>query len=522
MKFSTADWTLCTPRRWQPEAMEAVRAHLDFHGEPAVVRAIMGSGKSIVIAELCACAELAREEVVVITTPTKLLVRQLYDTIRARCEPIRGVGIWYSDSKRIGQVIVCCAPSAVNLAETLSGRGRKVALWIADEAHKTECDTLITASKELAPKHIIGFTATPFRAHESHTLSVFRHQIYSYGAERALADGVVVPWRIEGWKGKDCDLNSACIEMIHHHGKGPGLVNAVSIEDAESFAKYLTSRDIQAATVHSRKPHDQIKGLVRDLCENRLKALVHVNMLAEGADFPWLRWLCLRREVGSRVRFSQEIGRALRSHPGKSEAVFLDPNDLFGQFRLSYEEALGERSTEDEYEESEPRERGKMLAEAKDALAQTMAEGEIRRLVCACEAAGMLPNRIILSRHKRTQDSTKVQHVVIGRLVDEIERLVPDNWYPLVRAIGSRKGLLRRGWAADLVCSLRAVGEYSKWPPLDSDGRINAGVEAEAPVTPEGRRRAILDWGEQMELPFEDVLIAAIQEKLQALSEDSR
>jgi hypothetical protein len=64
-------------------------------------------------------------------------------------------------------------------------------------------------------------------------------------------------------------------------------------------------------------------------------------MLVEGVDFPWLRWICLRRQVKSRVRFIQELGRVLRASPGKDKARVLDPNDLFGEFQLTYADALG-------------------------------------------------------------------------------------------------------------------------------------------------------------------------------------
>lgn len=504
MNLHDPHWALFTPRQWQREAFEAARQHLAFSGEPAVIRAIMGSGKSLLLAELCAEADIGSGEVIVVTTPTELLTRQLYQTISKRCEPDRRVGIYFGKAKKLGQIIVCCAPSAVKLAKIL--KDYQVSLWVADEAHKTECDTLKEAAKALSPVNILGLTATPFRAHESDTLSVFQHQIYEYGADRALADKVVVPWRIETWQGSDTDVNTACLELIAKHGQGPGLTNAINIEDAEAFAAYLSSKGIPAAAVHSRLDDVVVIDALKALQAGRYRCVVHVNMLAEGADFPWLRWLCLRREVGSRVRFAQEIGRALRSCEGKTEAVFLDPNDLFGQFRLTYEEALGEKTTEEAYEEADPAARGNMIKEAKDALAQTFAESEIRRLVVACEAGGMLPTRVILSRAKRTQDSTKIQHAAIGRLVDSIEQIVPDKWYPLIRAIGDRKGCLRRGWASDLICSLRSIEEHGRWPSIDSGGRIAGGVaEAATPITPEKRQRALMFW-EQLELPFEEAV----------------
>jgi len=106
----------------------------------------------------------------------------------------------------------------------------------------------------------------------------------------------------------------------------------------------LEEAGIPARAVHSRLHPSEQASLIADLREGRLRALVHVALLAEGVDFPWLRWLCLRRAANepSRVRFVQEIGRVLRVFEGKTEAVFLDPTNLFGRLGLAHREALGE------------------------------------------------------------------------------------------------------------------------------------------------------------------------------------
>jgi hypothetical protein len=65
-------------------------------------------------------------------------------------------------------------------------------------------------------------------------------------------------------------------------------------------------------------------------------------MLAEGFDCPQIRYLVMRRNVGSRVRFAQEVGRGLRACEGKDKCFLFDPHDLFLTHDLSFEACLGE------------------------------------------------------------------------------------------------------------------------------------------------------------------------------------
>jgi superfamily II DNA or RNA helicase len=75
--------------------------------------------------------------------------------------------------------------------------------------------------------------------------------------------------------------------------------------------------------------------------------LVHVSLLTEGVNLPWVRCVALRVLQGSRVRFAQYVGRALRRSRGKSKAVLLDPRGLMQTHRLTYEAALWEQDEED-------------------------------------------------------------------------------------------------------------------------------------------------------------------------------
>lgn len=328
-------WGTRTPRRWQVEALplilDAIRA-----GDRAVVSAIMGSGKSVLIAKVCASGKGR----VVVTVPTVALVDQLAGTIGEQV-PECDIGRYYTHAKEADRrVTICCLPS---LAQLVAADGfTPPALWIADEAHRTEQERVLGAFSSLAPGAAIGFTATPFLAEEHRELSLWMREIYAYTASMAMRDGVVVPFEVRQWEGQDgVMIDDACADMIRQATAiGPGLVNAKTTDDADMYADRLTRSGIASASVHSKLPRQEIAAVMDQLKAGGLACVVHVNMLTEGVDYPWLRWLCLRRPVQSRVRFCQEVGRVLRASDGKDRAILLDPHDLLGRFSLSYEAIL--------------------------------------------------------------------------------------------------------------------------------------------------------------------------------------
>ena len=310
-------------RKWQGEALEAVKVNID---KRPLVWAVMGAGKSIAIASLCL---EYKKYIIIITTPTVALVEQLADTL----ESVTGelIGRVYTKEKRVHRVTVVCHNSIDLIEDTPD-------LWIADEAHKTEAPGIKEWAERVQPVKCVGFTATPWRSSDRESVSLFDECVYEYGPEQAFADKVVVMPRLV-YHGQDGDtVDEQCIDFICSQ-TGPGVCNAQSIEDAERFAEKLEGR-LPVMVVHSRG-RLTAKHAVDFLYEGGRRVVIYVSMLAEGFDCPPIQWLVARRAVGSRVRFAQEIGRGLRSFKGKTECLVFDPHRLFQKLSLSYEACLG-------------------------------------------------------------------------------------------------------------------------------------------------------------------------------------
>jgi superfamily II DNA or RNA helicase len=443
-------WPNITPREWQraalPHALAAIRAR-----EPAIISAIMGSGKSVLIAEICGRGRGR----VVVTVPTVQLVDQMHATISARCAD---VGRYYTHAKDTQtRVTVVCLPS---LARYLEAVPAAPALWIADEAHRTEAETCLSAYEIMQPRAAIGFTATPFRSDATQCLSLWKSCAFTYGVTDALKDGVVVPPVLRLWDGKATKQDDVCIAMIKRWADGPGLTNARNISDAEHFASRLNAEGIRAEEIHSQQSRAHQAELIERLRVGDLRVLVHVSMLQEGVDLPWLRWLCMRRPVRSKVRFCQEVGRVLRAHPGKKSAQLLDPHDLFDTFGLTYKAVLAGAAHETKAPEIEAADR------ATDAM-QTRVEHEpkerrihrlkpvrryVRQLYLALIGAGAINNCITSTHWRRYKPSAKqLAHVTraLGGLRRDVS--VPIEHRRALALMLDHLSDLRRGDVSDLM-----------------------------------------------------------------------
>ena len=355
MKVAVEHWkgSRFPPRKWQSEALPEIIKYLRS-GKTPVVSAIMGAGKSYLIAELCwvASHNLKPNQKIIVTAPRQNLVAQLAATISDRCGE-EDVGMYYTYAKQLDKrIIVTCNASALYLSSNLPDH--KVAMLIGDEVHSTESDNFKVAYKQLSPACTVGFTATPYRSNKNETITLFDCVAYRYSAKDALTDGVIVPPVIKHWNGlhaKSSQVDKICSDMIQMHCVGPGIVSALDIDDAESYADYLKNVGFKAEAIHSKIGKAKQANLIKRLREGDLDMLVHVSLLCEGVDMPWLKWMCLRRPVNARVRFVQEVGRVLRCHPGKEHAILLDPHDLFSIHGLNNPESLGEALVVDPDEE---------------------------------------------------------------------------------------------------------------------------------------------------------------------------
>lgn len=483
------------PRDWQRAALEAVvRSQMSASVPPRVlVQAIMGAGKSVLLAELCAAVELPllympefdatvsgrpQRPVIVVSTSTRMLVDQLAGSIRAR--GLADVGRFFTDAKQVRSVTVACNDSLRALAAELAATNRRCVMLLVDEAHRSAALTMREAIEALRPDHTIGLTATPFRSKRGEALSAFDEVVYSYDAIAALKDGVVVPWDVHPWDGGEVTLDEASIALAERaRHLGPGVFNARSCRDANTFARVLGELGWAVAPVHSKLSAEDNELAIAALKSGELEAIVHVNMLAEGVDIPQLRWMVLRRSVRSRVRFCQEVGRGLRAFPGKDSCWIGDPNDLFGSFKLSYEAVLAGQAVgvADDPAAEAARElaekAGQVPPKRYEALHLDALAIWMRRTTLDLEAKGALTRKCKSHSWRKEAPSSKQYRLtknMFAACVRHAEAVPEPHRTALRHACAAAvRHQLNRGALSDLLELLMAIRKHAGWPSLTAD-----------------------------------------------------
>jgi superfamily II DNA or RNA helicase len=250
--------------------------------------------------------------------------------------PIEGInfGLYQSFYNNLGGI----APDAFDLV-------------IVDEAHHALANAFALSINHLAPKHLVGMTATPWRGDGESIETIFGEPI----AKISLLDGMKwgflssvdyrlmcdnIDWEEVPKLSRSSlsirDLNKrlflpqrdeAVIDQlceVANELDNPRIaIFSPSINHAEEFAKKLASRGISCANA-STSDRAKRRAILMDFSAGRLKAISAVDVLNEGIDVPDVNMIVFLRATHSRRIFVQQLGRGLRLAQGKEKVIVLD------------------------------------------------------------------------------------------------------------------------------------------------------------------------------------------------------
>lgn len=487
------------PREWQARALKTLVEHYQKQNPPrAVCHAVTGSGKAALISALCGCIQCGSGEVVVVSTSRQKLVRQLRKSIENRMESgdefmsKKVVGSFFADS-RDGlddrTVIICCNDSMKNLADALYKQGKKCAMLLIDELHRSENRTMKEAYDAMMPQYTCGFSATPFLSSEKRGISNLDCVVVKYDMKQALEDKVIVPWKVVGWEGGEIDLDSACLQMLKEYG-GRAIVNAVSIADAEQFSKFCSENDYSMKAVHSRQSDKEVDEIINEMVVGKIQAICHIDLLTEGVDIREAKVLCLRRVVGSRNRFIQELGRGIRSYTDpvtgeeKTHLTVLDPHDLISIFSLSPAAVLSGDFDPDSEDDPEGGERSegkklerilqnqvfevvKMLSQAKagkEPFSNAPLASYLSQLCSVFDTFGLMDKPLSSREWRREPASEKQVRSMQNMKWTFGRKQVPSIHRTALEMIAGEGSKFTRGVASDLISVQLSLAEHSSWP----------------------------------------------------------
>lgn len=351
-----------TLRDYQLDCIEQLRDGMRRGHRRQILCAPTGSGKTIIAIEMIEQAIAKGARRVAFIADRIALVKQTSQRLW-EADVMHGVIQGGNSFRRMEKVLVCSA-------QTLEKRGYwdKIDLAIIDEAHTRRVSTEKTLMANDIPA--IGLTATPFTAGLG---KVYTNIVNARATYELMSDGWLVPPKVfcateidmtgakvsmGEWSDREVEQRATTIvgdivsEWIAHTAKvfdGPvkTLVFTPTIAYGEKLCEQFQEAGFDFRQVCYDDNHSVRGGNIQAFREGNIMGLVSCEALAKGFDVPDA--LCLisarpyRKSLAGHI---QQVGRVLRSSPGKEFGLILDHAGNYLRFAGVREEFWANGCTE--------------------------------------------------------------------------------------------------------------------------------------------------------------------------------
>ncbi|MFJ4918032.1 DEAD/DEAH box helicase [Streptomyces sp. NPDC088726] len=339
------------PRPYQTAAIQALTAGWAGQSNRLAVVLPTGAGKTVVFANLIAQMrqQLGRKRALVIAHREEL-IEQAAAKIRAVCPELR-VGIVKAERNhhRVMDVIVASV-------QTLAVQRRReqiqdIGLVIVDECHHAAAATYRKVLEHFGAWNgtpVAGFTATMTRT-DGGLAEVWQDVVFSLDILEMIGDGFLCDVRgrrvtvagldldavktrngdlADGQLGQALDDSGAAATIAaaytEHAADRPGVVFTPTVATAQSMAAAFAAAGISSAPIWGDMPRDQRAQELARYRSGAVQVLTNCMVLTEGFDAPWTSCVVVARPTKSPGLYCQMVGRGLRLHDGKRDALVLD------------------------------------------------------------------------------------------------------------------------------------------------------------------------------------------------------
>jgi superfamily II DNA or RNA helicase/HKD family nuclease len=345
---------LPTPRPVQAIALEALQA-LRADGERrALVIAATGLGKTYL-----AAFDTRGFERVLFVAHREELLRQAAEAFR-NVRPRDSVGMVVGGRRELDRKLVFASVASLrSVLESDPHALHDFDYVVIDEFHHAAAPTYLEILGRLAPRFLLGLTATPYRGDNRDLFALCDGNVaYENGLFSAIGFGWLVPFHYFGvedvvtysdeWltesrtRYDDSRLTAAfntpervalVLEHYRRHCGKATLGFCVSIEHAEYMAAAFREAGIAALAVHSGPASADRVAAVEQLSRGEVAVLFVVDLFNEGVDIPPVDLVMFLRPTESMTVFLQQLGRGLRLHEGKARLTVLD---FIGNYRRAH------------------------------------------------------------------------------------------------------------------------------------------------------------------------------------------
>lgn len=342
------------PRTLRPYQLEAVSAVLEYWSAererytPVVVLPT-GTGKSTVIAAIADKSASLGLGVLLLAHRRELL-DQMVASVDAVAPGRWSTGIVQGERDNPHADIVAASFQTLTSSPTrLESLGERRVVLV-DEMHHSAAPTYASVLEALGVldgrAFACGFTATASRA-DGGLGAIWDTVVMERSLSWAIKQGYLV--KPEGLTvvlpdldlskvtvragdyapGELSEVMSSSVEttvtaMLTHAADRRSIVFAAGVDHADELAHALTRHGVPAASVTGDMSTEDREAVYTAYRSGQLQAMVTVQVLTEGADFPACDCVVMARPTRSQTLYSQMVGRAVRLYPGKQSALVLD------------------------------------------------------------------------------------------------------------------------------------------------------------------------------------------------------
>lgn len=326
-------------RPHQQTALTMIRQSIMAGNKRVVCQLPTGAGKTRLAAEIVNGA-LSKDRTVAFTVPALSLIDQTVEAFAD--EGIDCVGVMQGDHELRNMAM----PVQVCSVQTLSSRGcPDVDLVIVDEAH-LQHKVLREWMRKRPNVPFIGLSATPWaRGMAEH----WQDLVCPVGMQDLINAGFLAPFRV--YAPTHPDLSEVRVKAGEYHEGDlskvmgdrvlvadivqtwiklanwqPTLVFAVDRAHAAKLQEEFAQADVKMGYCDAFTDRIERRVLFDRMANGELAGIVNVGTLTTGVDAD-VRCIVLANPTKSEMRHVQIVGRALRTAPGKTEALILDHAD---------------------------------------------------------------------------------------------------------------------------------------------------------------------------------------------------
>ena len=328
-------------RPLQSQALDRLRQSLRAGHKRPIVSAPTGFGKTVVMAHMVSGA-LEKKKRVAVVVPLLNLIDQTFQRFVDNGIDAADMGVMQGNHPWNRPA----APVQVCSVQTIASRGFPEADFVVvDEVHM-RFKTIEDWIKQQPQKIFVGLSATPW----SRGLGeIWDDLIIPTSTRELIAQGLLSQFKV--FCPSRPDLSGIKIVAGDYHEgqlsermsdaklvgdivgtwlskaeRRPTLVFAVDRAHAATLHEKFEEAGVKSAYVDAHTPREERTELANQFHKGAIEVICSVGTMTTGVDLD-IRCIVLARPTRSDILFVQQIGRGLRTAPGKDHLLVLDHSD---------------------------------------------------------------------------------------------------------------------------------------------------------------------------------------------------